>query len=119
MRKSIAVNMLKKLIIIIACFSLLYSFSGVSSAKSYNKKTISWVQQALKTLKYYHGKITGVLDKNTIEAVKAFQKDKGLRVDGIPGRKTRKELKKALEEQSNQQKKLNGSEQGKEKGSQT
>jgi len=109
MRKSTAVSILKKLIVIIACFSLLYGFSGISSAKSYNKKTISWVQQALKTLEYYHGKITGVLDKNTIEAVKAFQKDKGLRVDGIPGRKTRKALKRALEKQSKQQKKPNGS----------
>ena len=38
------------------------------------------------------------MDEATIKAIKAFQKDKGLKVDGIPGPKTRVALKKALKE---------------------
>lgn len=46
------------------------------------------VQQRLKDLGYYTGPIDGYLGGNTIPAIKAFQSDYGLVVDGIVGPKT-------------------------------
>ncbi len=70
--------------------------SSVHSVKSMKSgKIISSVQAELHYLGYYHGKINGFLDKNTRKAVKAFQEKKSLKADGIPGRKTRKALRKA------------------------
>lgn len=46
------------------------------------------LQMRLAELGYYHGTITGGYYGGTIEAVKAFQKDHGLTVDGAAGAKT-------------------------------
>lgn len=46
------------------------------------------VQSRLKDLGYYDGPIDGYLGGNTIPAIKAFQKDYGLSVDGIVGKAT-------------------------------
>ncbi|RZD16246.1 MAG: peptidoglycan-binding protein [Candidatus Acididesulfobacter guangdongensis] len=40
----------------------------------------------------YKGKVDGIIGKNTISAVKVFQKKKGLHVDGIVGPLTLKAL---------------------------
>ena len=92
--------MKKKFFTIMLCISLIFCVTALSSAKHYHykKSTICWIQQDLKNLGYYQGKITGIMDEATIKAIKAFQKDKGLKVDGIPGPKTRAALKKALKE---------------------
>jgi len=85
------------------CLGLILSLAAVSHAGKFKKQTICEVQKALKALGYYSGEITGILDDSTAEAIKAFQKDKGLKADGIPGRKTRKALREALKKQSAQQ----------------
>lgn len=46
------------------------------------------VQSRLKDLGYYNGPIDGYLGGNTIPAIKAFQRDYGLTVDGIVGKAT-------------------------------
>lgn len=45
-------------------------------------------QQQLKDLGWYKGELTGKYDKATVDAVKAFQKATGLKVDGAIGPKT-------------------------------
>jgi len=46
---------------------------------------VAVLQQKLKQLNYYKGSIDGIYGGGTIEAVKRFQKDNGLKVDGIFG----------------------------------
>ncbi|MDD7175151.1 MAG: peptidoglycan-binding protein [Clostridiales bacterium] len=46
------------------------------------------VQMRLTELGYYHGSVTGGYYGGTIEAVKAFQRDHGLSVDGAAGKQT-------------------------------
>lgn len=46
------------------------------------------VQSRLKDLGYYNGPIDGYLGGNTIPAIKAFQRDYGLNVDGVVGKQT-------------------------------
>lgn len=50
--------------------------------------TVKKVQQKLKNWGYYSGSIDGIYGKNTVAAVKLFQKKNGLTVDGIAGTKT-------------------------------
>ena len=46
------------------------------------------VQQKLKNLGYYTGNVDGIFGTQTQSAVRRFQRDKGLSVDGIVGPKT-------------------------------
>lgn len=46
------------------------------------------VQQKLKEFGYYNGAIDGIFGAQTIQAVKNFQRDYGLTVDGIVGKNT-------------------------------
>ncbi|MDJ0736104.1 MAG: peptidoglycan-binding protein [Nostocaceae cyanobacterium] len=50
------------------------------------------LQQKLKNAGFYPATITRVYDKNTVEAVRKFQKATGLRVDGIAGPNTLEKL---------------------------
>lgn len=50
--------------------------------------TVKKVQQKLKNWGYYSGSVDGIYGKNTVAAVKRFQKKNGLTVDGIAGTKT-------------------------------
>ena len=59
----------------------------------YPKSTIQWVQKVLKDGGLYKGEADGVLKKETMEAVAAFQKQQKLHVSGIPSPKTREALK--------------------------
>ena len=49
---------------------------------------VMWIQESLKALGYYDGKITGSFGMLTKEAVRQFQKDNGLAADGVAGPKT-------------------------------
>lgn len=51
------------------------------------------VQTALQGAGYYSGKIDGKIGGQTIEAIKQFQKDNNLKVDGIVGAGTWSQLK--------------------------
>ncbi len=55
------------------------------------------VQIALKNSGYYDGIIDGKLGKKSVSAIKEFQKDFNLKVDGVVGRQTWSEMKKYLE----------------------
>jgi YVTN family beta-propeller protein len=58
---------------------------------------VTELQKTLKNIGYYHDEITGIYDQTTFEVVKKFQAEKGLKVDGIVGRKTLAALKKSSE----------------------
>ncbi len=51
-------------------------------------KEVAQVQTMLKELGYYKGKIDGQFGSLTLDAVKRFQKDNNLIVDGIVGNQT-------------------------------
>lgn len=55
------------------------------------------VQLALKNAGYYSGSIDGKLGSQTRKAIREFQKDHNLKIDGIIGQKTWKEIKNYLE----------------------
>ncbi len=59
---------------------------------------VIWLQMYLTHLGYMkNDQITGAYDATTLAAVKKFQEDKQLDVDGIAGKDTRTALKKATE----------------------
>lgn len=53
---------------------------------------ISSIQQALSDQGYYAGKVDGVFGQLTLQAVRKFQKDNGLVVDGVVGKATKRAL---------------------------
>ena len=62
------------------------------AVKSLPASTIKSAQQILAKDGFYKGKIDGMIGPMTTNAVKAFQKKKGLKVDGIIGPITLKAL---------------------------
>lgn len=56
------------------------------------KYTVKQIQMNLYFLDYYKGKINGVKGKLTIQAIKKFQKDYELEVDGIVGKNTTEKM---------------------------
>jgi peptidoglycan hydrolase-like protein with peptidoglycan-binding domain len=54
------------------------------------------IQLVLQRAGYYKGKIDGKMGPQTKEAIKAFQKAKGLKADGVVGAQTWVELRKNL-----------------------
>lgn len=68
-------------------YSINYSYSNqvaTVATTSQNKQ----VQQKLKDLGYYSGAVDGIFGSQTIQAVKNFQRDYGLTVDGVVGKNT-------------------------------
>lgn len=57
-------------------------------------KEVREVQELLIKLEYLKGKPSGVFDKETTQAVRRFQRDRAIEVDGIVGPQTRAEFKK-------------------------
>ncbi|MBQ8161505.1 MAG: peptidoglycan-binding protein, partial [Clostridia bacterium] len=55
-------------------------------------ENVWWLQQKLTELGYYHGKCSGTFLAGTQEAVRAFQKDAGLRVNGTADVQTLEKL---------------------------
>lgn len=64
--------------------------------KGTESEAVYWLQMKLFEKGYYHGSITGGYYEGTVEAVRAFQRDHGLSVDGVAGKAT---LTKVYEEQ--------------------
>ena len=58
--------------------------------------SIEDVQSALKKAGCYDGEIDGKIGNKTKAAIEQFQKDRGLKIDGVVGEKTWKELKTYL-----------------------
>jgi len=55
------------------------------------------IQKALKKAGYYNGAVDGKVGPGTRDAIAAFQKDNGLKADGVCGRGTWAKLKSYLE----------------------
>ena len=81
--------------IIFTVFIMLLLFSVCASALSKmgsRSEEVRSIQQALKSRGYYKGNIDGIFGTATKNAVTAFQRDNGLKVDGIAGKETLKVL---------------------------
>lgn len=77
---------------VILCLSICcFSVSALSKIGSRSDE-VKDIQIALKTKGYYTGNIDGIFGTGTKNAVIAFQKDNGLKTDGIAGIKTLKAL---------------------------
>ncbi|MCM8787895.1 MAG: peptidoglycan-binding protein [Candidatus Omnitrophica bacterium] len=72
--------------------------SSPITAVEYSKPTNREIQIALKNANFYQGPIDGKIGKQTINAIKEFQKANGLKADGIVGYKTWMKLKEYLKQ---------------------
>ena len=91
--------MLKRLTAFLLILALLLSCFCFAQAVTYKTlKTgsrgsdVKKMQTALKEKGYYTQKVDGIFGKGTLSAVKAFQKENGLKVDGIAGPQTLSKL---------------------------
>ena len=91
--------MMKRLTAILLVLVLLLSCIGIGEAASAKRlkkgsrgAAVKTLQTALKEQGYYSGKIDGIFGKGTVNAVKAFQRKNGLKVDGIAGPLTQEKL---------------------------
>ena len=91
--------MMKRLTAILLVMVLVLSCIGIGEAASAKRlkkgsrgAAVKTLQTALKEQGYYSGKIDGFFGKGTINAVKAFQRKNGLKVDGIAGPLTQEKL---------------------------
>ena len=66
--------------------------AGTAYSSGSTGQTVRQIQTALKNRGYYTGKVDGIFGKMTTAAVKKFQRDYGLKVDGIVGPATLKAL---------------------------
>ena len=62
---------------------------------------VAWIQQALKTLGYYSATVSGHFGAKTEAAVKDFQRDEGLTVDGVVGPTTLARLRSRVSGNNN------------------
>jgi peptidoglycan hydrolase-like protein with peptidoglycan-binding domain len=69
---------------------------GDSAGVDIQDMTKKDIQKALKNAGYYDGAIDGKIGPKTRAAIKAFQGDKGLKEDGIPGSQTKEKRAKYL-----------------------
>ena len=76
-----------------ASFEMREQESSGATAATMTKKQI---QEALKNAGYYDGKVDGKIGPKTSAAIKQFQKDTGLKADGIAGKNTKEKLLKYL-----------------------
>ncbi len=73
------------------------TFVGKStSSVSVDDMTKKQIQQALKNAGYYDGNIDGKIGPKSKEAIREFQRDMGLKVDGVAGAQTKQKLLKYL-----------------------
>ena len=85
------------LIVLLVNAMILLMLSRAGTAEALSKygsrgSEVAQIQQRLNELGYNAGKADGIFGSNTLNAVKAFQKDQGLAVDGIAGPNTLKAL---------------------------
>lgn len=89
----IAIIVLLNIIIIVATFNILNTESyDVLSKVGSSGTEVSQIQQALKDRGYFNTNVTGYYGTITETAVRSFQKDNGLSVDGIAGPQTLRAL---------------------------
>ena len=71
--------------------------SGTTLKLNSQGTSVTQLQTDLKQLGYYYGSITGNFGDKTEDAVKEFQKDKGLPADGVAGSRTLAAVKAAID----------------------
>ena len=73
---------------------MLLASSGLAETIRFRDKgnNVLILQSALKQLGYYEGELDGKFGKGTLAAVKAFQKDQYMKVDGLAGWATQAKL---------------------------
>ena len=73
---------------------LLFSASALAETLRFRDTglEVAKLQAALKTLGYYTGELDGKFGTGTLKAVKQFQKNEGLTVDGLAGKQTQARL---------------------------
>lgn len=106
MKKYIAI--LSACLVFVVGISCVFSFvkakeNSLNSSTTLSVATTSQnkeIQQRLKDLGYYNGEIDGILGQASIQAIKNFQRDNGLVVDGIVGAKTAAKLNISLSTQN-------------------
>lgn len=77
--------------LLLTLFVLLFSLPGVSVAREYNP-TVDSAQKRLTDIGYNPGVVDGIWGKKTENALKKFQRDKGLSVTGNLDEATKKKL---------------------------
>jgi len=90
--------MAKKLMVVL--LGIMFAFAMASASFAADKAKITKAQEALKALGTYQGEVTGTMDEATTTAVKAFQKEKGLKETGKLNKKTMAALEKAAAEKA-------------------
>ena len=66
--------------------------AGAGYSSGSTGEAVKQIQTALKNKGYYTGKVDGIFGKLTMAAVKSFQRDNGLKSDGVVGTATMKAL---------------------------
>lgn len=103
--------MIKKIIIACMLVSMIVMVSSVSLAKTIDRGQrghhVSKVQTMLKHQGFLHDSVDGIYGHNTEQAVRKFQKSKGLAVDGRVGSSTMKALEKTAKRKGGQSTKNN------------
>ena len=82
----------KVLVVLVLVFSLGSVCASALSKIGSRSEEVRLIQSALKNRGYYSGNIDGIFGTLTRKAVTAFQRDSGLKVDGIAGPETLKAL---------------------------
>jgi chromosome segregation ATPase len=98
MRNKISLAISVALVCLVSLCFIPYNYAEDMAA--YPVSHIAGIQAILKGSGLYKGSIDGINGSQTKQAVKEFQKIKGLKPDGIVGRKTREKLSKYLSERN-------------------
>ena len=69
-----------------------FAYAALTLRRGSKGSDVSELQKRLKELNFYAGPVDGSFGPQTLSAVKAFQKSRGLAVDGVVGPKTRAAL---------------------------
>ena len=72
------------------------SMASIEGVVTVEKMTKKQIQQALKNAGYYEGDVDGKVGPKTKTAIMKFQKDMGLKADGVAGKNTKEKLLKYL-----------------------
>lgn len=67
-------------------------YKTISDTSKTNKSDVTALQSALSSTGYYHGSLDGDFGSGTTDAVRAYQKARGLRVTGMAGPSTQRQL---------------------------
>ncbi|GAA0347291.1 spore cortex-lytic enzyme [Bacillus carboniphilus] len=102
MKRSLIV--VKIIAIFLICISSFYSYTGENNVRAFSNQVIQHgavgedvieLQARLQYLGFYNGKIDGVFGWGTYWALRNFQYEFGMKVDGLAGQETKAKLAKA------------------------